>query len=101
MTFIGGQSAGYFLKLWPYKLFMEWSSAFWAGSGVGFDWGTEELSLGTGVVLRVVHGFIDSTALAKYDFSSFFSDLFSSFLSPGVTVLSGPVGIVSNRPGAN
>ena len=71
-----------------------WSSAFLVGvdfGGAGLGGG---LSLGVGVVLRVVfHGLIESTALAKYDFSAFFSAFFSpplSTLSPDPAVPSTP-----------
>lgn len=81
-----------------------WSSAFLVGvvlAAGGLGGGL--LSLGVGVVLRAVfHGLIESTALAKYDFSTFFS--FLSPFSPDPAVPSAPAAggcgaMLSERPG--
>lgn len=81
-----------------------WSSAFLVGvvlAAGGLGGGL--LSLGVGVVLRAgFHGLIESTALAKYDFSTFFS--FLSPFSPDPAVPSAPAAggcgaMLSERPG--
>jgi len=99
MTFRGGQSGGYFLKLWPYKVFVEWSSAFCAAGAFCLGCGRGGLSLSVGVVLRLeVQGLIDSTALARYDFSVFFSAFLSVLLVFGGTAFSLPGGMLPERP---
>lgn len=103
MTFSGGQSGGYLLTLWPYRVLTVWSSAFLVGVVLGAAGLGGGLSLGVGVVLRAVfHGLMESTALAKYDFSTFFSP-FSAF-SPDPAVPSAPAAggcgaMLSERPG--
>lgn len=60
---------------------MLWSSAFLAavgGTAVVIGLGLEAVSFGVGVVLRLMfHGLMESTADAKYDFSTFFVSFFS------------------------
>ena len=59
------------------------------GTAGGFGGGGFGASFGVGVLLRLVfHGLMESTALARYDFSTFFSTGAPEPLPPGADAIS-------------